>query len=572
MVFFSPFAAIWAHAFPEALVAASLRDKGHDITYVWCDEVFKQQCVSMSAYGCDWRSSLEDRAKVCQRCQSNSQLIRGRFKFNSIPLSSLLDNVMEDIEQTISSMDIENPMGLQVDGFPVGQIASYELWIKYKKNEFSLNAEQLSELKISIRHVLLALAATTNLLDVMNPDRVIVYNGLYGIHRMVCIKAESKSVKSYFLHAGMNMANRMGTMLLGRGHQYQFIEELKSQWKRFRPHPCSQRQTALGFDHLREIMKGNSVFAYSNAPEHRDIHDAFGISSYQRILVATMSSYDEYIAAIGTGIDLLDESIVFRRQTDWVFALLRYMKNHSDLFLVIRVHPREFPNKREGRLSDHAQELKRLLVALPQNVCVNWPDDHISLYDIASEADLFLNGWSSVGEEMSLLGVPVLSYSKKLLGYPIDLNYIGETQEEYFNQLELALDDENALDRIRMTARWLAVKFYYGVFDIGDGYSDHVRKGMIRRILERGMRFISLFFREKQAIVQAKIPLKEIDRIEDVLLRGASTPLDTCKIERFSLEEETSALKQEIRKMISQFSPYCKLVRRLKPFLESNHG
>ena len=39
VIFFSPFAGIWLHAMPEALVAAELRRARTDVTYVTCDGI-----------------------------------------------------------------------------------------------------------------------------------------------------------------------------------------------------------------------------------------------------------------------------------------------------------------------------------------------------------------------------------------------------------------------------------------------------------------------------------------------------------------------------------------------------
>jgi len=36
----APHAAIWVHAFPEALLAESLAKNGHEIIYVTCDREF----------------------------------------------------------------------------------------------------------------------------------------------------------------------------------------------------------------------------------------------------------------------------------------------------------------------------------------------------------------------------------------------------------------------------------------------------------------------------------------------------------------------------------------------------
>ena len=132
-------------------------------------------------------------------------------------------------------------------------------------------------------------------------------------------------------------------------------------------------------------------------------------------------------------------------------ALIGYVEGKENLALIIRVHPREFPNKREGVLSEHARILQAVLAGLPPNVKVNWPTDHVSLYDLANIADVFANGWSTAGKEMAWLGLPVVLYSNDLTLYPPSLNYVGTTKPEYFRQIEQALNDGWDPERIRKT-------------------------------------------------------------------------------------------------------------------------
>src|SRR5262249_27070023 len=152
---------------------------------------------------------------------------------------------------------------------------------------------------------------------------------------------------------------------------------------------------------------------------------------------------------------------LFKTQIDWLQFLLSFLAERSDLFLIVRIHPREFPNKREQVQSHHARRLKEALSQLPANVAVNWPSDGISMYDLVDQTDMFLNSWSSVGKEMSLLGIPVVIYSPELPFYPQDLNYCGFTVKEYVHAIEQALDDGWSFERSRRAYRWSALEFHH---------------------------------------------------------------------------------------------------------------
>ena len=61
---FAPHAAIWVHAFPEALVAEALAQAGHEVVYVTCDRQFADYCVAMSAHGVPFGAAAERRSAI----------------------------------------------------------------------------------------------------------------------------------------------------------------------------------------------------------------------------------------------------------------------------------------------------------------------------------------------------------------------------------------------------------------------------------------------------------------------------------------------------------------------------
>lgn len=97
---------------------------------------------------------------------------------------------------------------------------------------------------------------------------------------------------------------------------------------------------------------------------------------------------------------------MYKNQVLWLKDLIDFFSKREDLFLIIRVHPREFPNRREGCKSENATVYEELLSNLPNNIKVNMPSDNLFIYDLALYSDVVLNGFSSAGLEMALLGLP----------------------------------------------------------------------------------------------------------------------------------------------------------------------
>jgi hypothetical protein len=318
--------------------------------------------------------------------------------------------------------------------------------------------------------------------------------------------------------------------------------------------PTMQRIT----DHFLVLFRGGSIFGYSSRTRgsSNGLRERFGASPGQRILVAAMSSYDELFAAETAGARPSLPQL-FPRQVDWIRALVEFVRQRKDLLLVIRVHPREFPNKREGVKSEHAALLEAALADLPPNVRVNWPGDKVSLYDLANEASAFLTAWSSVGKEMATLGLPVVTYCPQLLLYPAALHEAATTLPDYHAAIERALASGWSLERVRKAYRWLAVEHRHGVVDIADGYA-HREGSFVERVWRRLSRTIhpGLESRLEGAAqwldcVRRPRRLAEAAAIAQLVSSGGRTPLELKEpqVDGPSREEETRALKRELGRM-----------------------
>src|SRR6267143_34748 len=109
ILFFAPHTAIWVHAFPEALVAESLQQAGHQVVYVTCGEVLQEQCVAMSAFRVGFKNSLKERQRVCDRCNASKKVIKDNLKLIGYDLADvLLPDDYHQIEEIMNRLDAEN--------------------------------------------------------------------------------------------------------------------------------------------------------------------------------------------------------------------------------------------------------------------------------------------------------------------------------------------------------------------------------------------------------------------------------------------------------------------------------
>lgn len=553
VLLFAPHSAVWIHAFPEALVAEALVQAGNEVAYVGCGGLLASHCISMSAFGVPFEATPAEKTRVCRLCKGNAEVVRTQFGFEGPNLEEMItDDDVLLADRLAASVTPETCGDLVLDGVAVGRIAAYELLIQSKKGALDFTPGEWARYLASLKNVILVLQATQRIFRDLKPDRVLVYNALYSVNRTVCRLAELHGIPQYFLHAGNSLANRLQTLILARDHAYSYFAHMRDKWTEMQNRPCSSSAMKAGTDHFLEVIKGRSVWAYSAAPKDGvDLKKFFRIEAAQKVISATMSSDDEFFAGQMIGTLSCDPRLLFPKQVDWIRALIAYVEKRRDLCLIVRVHPREFPNKREGVLSEHAKKLKAVLSVLPNNVKVNWPTDNISLYDLANITDVFANAWSSAGKEMAWLGLPVVLYSRDITLYPANLNYVGTTELEYFQKIEQALREGWNPERIRKTYRWCAIEYQYSLLDISESFSKSENSSVFSKGINKLMRSIAPFRSQRADCRNRSVRLTSSEKINRIFSNQLNTVLDLDdQGPPISLSEETDFLKREVYRLL----------------------
>jgi hypothetical protein len=559
VLFFAPHSGIWVHAFPEALVGEALKKQGHEIVYVTCGRVLRKHCVVMSAMRVGPNASLTQKNRICGRCEASRNLIRKEFGFSGPDLADLItDDETQQALTCASQLSRESFLSYERDGVPIARYALYEFLLNNKKSTMEFSDGEWREYLGYFESTLLTFFASVRILDKERPDRIVAYNALYSANRIICELAEKRGVPTYFLHAGLNLSNRLQTLLLGRRNPFPYYESMIKAWPRFRDKACPPDIMKSITNHFMVLLAGHSPFGYSagTVGNIRSIRGQFGVKDSQKLLVATMSSYDERFAAEAVNAARPASGLMFATQVEWIRALLDYVAHREELFLLVRVHPREFPNKREGVKSEHAHLLEKTLSdSLPKNAAVNWPTDGISLYDIAKETDVFLNAWSAVGKEMSLLGIPVVLYAPDLAAYPSDLNYSATTIEGYFDAIARASRNGWSIEHSRMTFRWLAVEYNYGLVYIGDAFAGLEGRSRSKwsRVVRRLLRETPWLPYERQDCRMRPERIAATQDIEEILKNLLPTP---CSLQgagsralHVPVSDETQALAVELARL-----------------------
>lgn len=552
VVVFAPYSAIWSHALPEALVASALQQAGSEIIYVTCDGMMEQGCYAMAAYKINNLSPREARTELCSMCRKRRDALSSGLEAKVITMDSLLPMaVKEEMTAFVDTVKASDIMTLSVDGFKVGRIAMHETIIHFKLTTLEeMPAEALTEFRSNLLNVLLCLRVTQALIEKLTPLRILTYNTTASSNHIMMLVAEKAGVPTYGLHAGNNMAKRLSSLFVYKRDMVRlykdWITRFDLEWAHLPTSSAGIRDAAL---HFTALTSGKTLWVYS-APKQKtyfDVRIHYGISSNQKVLLATLSSYDELFSSQILGI--MDEpQLMFPTQVEWMQSLIKRVAGRPDLFLLIRVHPRELPNLRDKLHSNHAKKLAEVLVNLPPNVRINWPQEGISLYDLLPQVSVGLNGWSSTGKELALMGIPVVLFTGDILFYPSSLNSLANDPEDYFHRIDQALEEGWSFDRIRQVFRWLAVEYTLGTIDISDRFT---YKEGARSLFRRAIGKLRRTFAYRFEASRLNIPMRHGQSFAKVILNDASLiDLNIAQQGRLNSAQEDRLIRQEMKHIV----------------------
>jgi len=475
-LFFSPYADIWVHSLPEAEIAEALHDDGWEISRITCDRDFSEHCVSMAAKGIDFADDLDTKNAVCSSCIHRQSLLRKSFGFEDRTIGSLISEKHRiEITDLLGGVTQSNWVNFEIDGAPLGKMAFYDFSLTNKLNTTTIPNQLWASYFSDLHNSVKTYFAVNALMTEKKFDVLITYNGMYSTNNVAGYVARKYGCKTWSLHAGHHLVDRFGTMYMYESTTLPVLAYQTREWDEDRSSPVLSSAATKVTNHILELFKASNRFVYSSPLADIDLESlrlTLGVLPNRKVLLATMSSADEIFGAKMAGV-LRDSPVLplFKDGFEWISFLVEQLVDRKDLHLIIRVHPREFPNKRESKLSPNAKNLRELLSGLPDNVSVNWPEQSISLYGLAHIVDVVLNSSSSAGIEMSALGLPVVLHQvEHMLAYDPEMHPIVDRRDQYMITVDNALRRGWSIDNMRSAYRWWAFLFTRISVDISEGF------------------------------------------------------------------------------------------------------
>jgi hypothetical protein len=536
VLFFSPFAGIWPHALAELNLAKVIASKEWECEFLGCKGFIGTFCTVMESEGIDITSSPVQKNEICQKCIRNSSLIRVKNDFEHKFLDDFYFSSIDDqcIPRFDSSTPIIELIEYKFQTFEVGKIAIYETLIKYKKNNLSFSDRERSYYLQSIENCVKTAIAANRYFKSNSFDILVCYSPQYGVPGMFSEVAKSLGLHTIFIEGSSSNIERYTRLRIWNWQIHglnqpglQALEEFNEYRMRFWTVLRVLRQ-------IREIHSARSFSVYSSRSSGKETREYFKVRKDRKILLVCMSSYDEVFSGIKLGKIASHRYFgeVFLDQIVWLNSLKIWAEMRADIDIIVRPHPREVANKRESEVAGHVEEWKKVFEILPKNMHIDWPEFDFSLYDHFKSVDVVTTGWSFSGVEAMLRGIPLVTYDSKIATYPKSIHITGDSEAEYYLNLDLALSRGKSRHNTINAVRWLAFLSERGTFKLGGLVEDRffpLKNKWLQKVL-RSKHLIDtytrvlIFFELRQ-----KPNSRNRERVTDILSQKSSSLFESAK-------------------------------------------
>jgi len=349
--------------------------------------------------------------------------------------------------------------------------------LNHKIKSTILSPEDWEFLQFHIRNVLLTYFAAHNFFGQEKYESLYVYNRYYSINNVFSQVAEKFGLNVYSIqNEGPAFDINSKFHVFSRAGDQLWLSRSEG-WEKARHKPLNPIKVARVSKHLKFILGIEGSLSYSKNPDpemsKERIYSILNLNpSNLKILIPT-SSADERFALEVLGYLQIEKSLTFD-SLDLIRQIVEIAPHYPRYDFIIRIHPREFPNKRENMQSEHSFDLLDFVEStiFPVNVIINLPKDGIPISNLALVSDVILNSTSTVGLDFAALGLKVVAFTPaKLFVYPVEVNQSVSNLVDAINALEFIDSSGSFVKHQKSLAfRWIYFKYFSN--NIGVGFFD----------------------------------------------------------------------------------------------------
>ena len=400
----------------EVLLSLILRNRGHRVRLVVCDQALPACEIKKSTNRSSWQRS-------CAKCWSLGRHLHSSYGLDVVPVSSLFSEPESKGDSGVLKATVEASL---LKHFMVGSLDVID--------EGDLSARE--EAYYESAHKSLAIGSA---IAEWKPDRVLMSHGIYSTWG---------PARELLLEKGVSVAT------YGKGKKKQTIKfnwntsadwwDVAEEWKECSDTPLTKSQQKQIDDYLasrRDHKKDSLVYNFGVEQSAEQTKKRLGLDPSK--LTFTLFTNVLWDAASA------QREIAFANPIEWVLETIGWFKNHPKRQLILKIHPAEVVI---GTKQPFADIIRAQFPELPENVRLLEPHEEVNSWSIINVTDLGLVHTSTVGMELPLEGVPVAVVSKTHFrdrGFTIDV----ASKQEYFELLEGFSKDHFDIDSLREKAK-----------------------------------------------------------------------------------------------------------------------
>jgi hypothetical protein len=457
------------------VLARILADAGHEVLFSHCHRLF-ERCVAKESVLLRGDAPPAAGEQICATCIKSCLQLMRPANLIGFSLSKAIPAVVRDIARNmIDALPDASLANFVFDGVKFGEACRHDLILNRKLLlDTPLEPEHYLYLRQYLKTVVATYLGMQNFLPAAGFTDVIFY-GQYAANIAVICAARKVGVNWRLVSNVNHLGVDRRRISIHHAQTHLWMTRMIDEWTDWCDLPLSQDEIEETGDDILIRFGGTNFTTYSPPKtRNRNVFSALGLDHGRRLVVAFTSSLDEYDSEL-----LIDGVLGFPScevpdrpyadQIEWLTLLAREIGNRPDLQLVIRIHPREDANKREGVRSRHLDRLHQHLSDLPSNVTVVWPTDPVSSYDLIEVAD-FVQVWSSmIGLESARLGIPVLKVNCGYSSYPEgDFVLSARTHDTVLAAMDEALTWIPDFDRLVRAWRFYGYTRFASSLDLRD--------------------------------------------------------------------------------------------------------
>jgi hypothetical protein len=442
---FMPEGIFTSHLEMSKSLESELRKK-FNVKFICCNNNLVQcmHKMNMSAYWWLKNKFFRDIQLVadCNKCLKN---FKKKIKTDYFNLKDLNDDNLIAEYKKIENSNYQYLINDYLyQDIPLGKLVKYDLSIVFKKNRIDENFTNYEELFLKKQ--------IKNNVQIINYLNIIKkkfdFNYLFLIDeyssqtsiRLWCAKNNVNTYIYQYTYSNdkvLELTNVITWPLR--------IDNYKKFWDEWKNIPINKNVINSIFQNLisRTQSKAGHVFSKSFKKGYSlKIFEKSEINKETKIYGLFTSSDDEQLAKSMNFenfniFDYRKNEDVFKDQNDWIEKTINFFENlHTNSKLIIVIHPRL---AKSLNFPIHSSSIKKLESKYRKknfkNVKFIWPDLNISTYNIIETIDAAIVSWSSIGIEMSLLGIPTITALQKEFQITPNFNGIkvAKNEEEYFS-------------------------------------------------------------------------------------------------------------------------------------------